>query len=159
MSEWKRSSRELSYEGLPSDMKVEIQKHVELYNLGNILSDTVMCIQTDSEKPKKGLFGSAETVQMGAVVTPHWLLWVVNGTKTSTTALSALLTDIVVQDYANTQFAKMIPDSGLEVTGKFTDVAENGSAFLGLEENAAGKKFKETVITAVQNAKKQKQAS
>lgn len=77
-----------------------------------------------------------------------------SGSKTAVTLMSALLGDIVVKDYASTQFANLIPDSGIEVTGKFTDVAENVSAFLGLENNIVGKRFKETVIDAVQNAKK-----
>jgi hypothetical protein len=154
MSEWKRTTREISFEQLPSDLKAEIQKHIQLYNLGDILSGVLMCIQTDSETAKKGLFGSAETVRQGAVITPRWLIWSVSGTKTPPTALSAVLSDVVVQDYANTQFAKMIPDSGIEVSGKLTDVTENSSAFIGLENNAVGKKFTETVITAVQNAKK-----
>jgi hypothetical protein len=100
------------------------------------------------------LFGSAEVIHQSAVLTPLWLLWVVRGTKTPAVALSALLTDIVVRDYATTQFAQVIPDSGIEVTGKFTDVVENGSAFIGLEDNAAGKNFTTAVIEAVQNAKK-----
>lgn len=154
MSEWKRSTREVLFEELPAEMRAEIQKHIELYSLGDILSDALMCIQTDSEKPKKGLFGSAESVHMGAILTQRWLLWVVSGTKTAITATSALLKDIVIQDYASTQLAKMIPDSGVEVSGRFADVAENGSAFLGLEDNTAGKKFSDTAIRAVQNAKK-----
>ena len=155
MSDWKRSTREVSVEQLPADVKAEIQRHIELYNLGDVLSDALMCIQTNSEKPKKGLFGSAESVRQCAVVTPRWLIWAVSGTKTPQPAvLSALLTDLVVQDYAETQFAKMVPDSGIQVNGKFTDVSENASAFIGLEENAAGKKFKETVIAAIQNMKK-----
>jgi len=155
MSDWKRSTREVTFEQLPSDMKAEVQKHIELYNLGDILSDALMCIQTDSEKPKKGLFGSAESVRQCAVVTSRWLVWVVSGTKTpKPAALSALLTDVVVLDYSNTQFAKMVPDSGIQVNGKFTDVSENASAFIGLEENVVGRKFKEVVIAAVQDAKK-----
>lgn len=155
MSDWKRTTREVTFEQLPADIKAEIQKHIELYNLGDILSDAKMWIQTDSEKPKMGLFGSAESVRQCAVVTPRWLVWVVSGTKTPEPAsLSALLTDIVIQDYADTQFAKMVPDSGIQVNGKFTDVSESASAFIGLEENASGKKFKETVIAAVQEAKK-----
>lgn len=154
MSEWKRSTRELSFEQLPEEMKAEIQKHIELYNLGDILSDISMCIQSDAEKVKKGLFGTAETNQMGAVLTPRWLVWAIMETKTPPSALSALLQDIVVQDYADTPFAKMVPDSGLQVNGKFTDMTENASAFIGLEENNVGRKFKETVIGAVQDAKK-----
>lgn len=154
MSDWKRSTHEVTFDQLPSDIKTAIQKHIELYNLGDILSDALICIQTDSEKAKKGLFDSAEVAHQGVVLTPRWLLWVVSGTKTPAAALSALLSDIVVQDYANTTFAKMIPDSGIEVRGRFSDVAENASAFIGLEDNAVGNKFVKTVIEAVQNAKK-----
>ena len=154
MSEWKRSTREITFDQLPVDMQAEIRKHIELYNLGDILSDAQMCIQTDSEKPKKGLFSPAESICQCAVVTSRWLIWVVRRTKMPPAALSARLADVVIQDYANTPFAKMVPDSGLEVSGRFTDVTENASSFIGLEENVVGKKFKETVIDAVQNAKK-----
>jgi hypothetical protein len=86
-------------------------------------------------------------------VTPRWLLWVVHDGKSPAT-FSALLQDVTIQDYAETPFVKMVPDSGIQVNGKFTDVSENISAFLGLEENAAGRKFKDVVIRAVQDAKK-----
>lgn len=154
MSDWKRSTQAISFEQMPIALKAEIQKHVERYQLGDILSEALMCIQTVSEKAKKGILGSREMVYLGAVVTPRWLIWAVEGTKSSAAVLSALLADVVVQDYANTPFSKMIPDSGIEVSGKFTDAVENASAFIGLEDNAVGKKFKETVIEAVQNAKK-----
>ena len=154
MSDWKRTTHEISLEGLPAEMKVEIEKHIQFYNLGNILSDALICIQTDSEKGKKGLFGGVELVHMTAILTPRWLVWVANGTKTSTVVLSALLVDVVIQDYAATQFAKLVPDSGIEVNGKFTGATENASAFIGLQENDVGKKFRDTAIRAVQEAKK-----
>ncbi len=154
MSEWKRSTREVSFEGLMPEMVAEIKKHIELYNLGAILSDALMCIQTDSEKAKKGLFGSAETVHQGVILTPRWLVLAVKRTKGNVGVLSAQLRDVVILDYAQTPYAKMLPDTGIQVDGKFTDTAENASAFIGLDENAAGKKFKETVIQAVQDAKK-----
>jgi hypothetical protein len=154
MSDWNRKTREVSFENLSPEMIAALNKHIERYNLGPILSDAIMCIQTDSEKTKKGLFGREETVYTGAVITPRWLLWVTSGTKMETTVLSVQLNDVVVQDYAQTEFAKMIPDSGMNVTGKFTDVSENSTAFIGLDESAAADKFKETVIKAVQDAKK-----
>lgn len=154
MSDWERKTQEVSFESLLPEMIAAINKHIEQYNLGPILSDSIMCIQTDSVKAKKGLFGREETVYTGAVITPRWLVWGTSGTKTETTVLSAQLIDIVVQDYAQTEFAKMIPDSGINITGKFTDVAENSTAFIGLGEGATGDKFKETVIKAVQDAKK-----
>ena len=153
MSDWKRSTREVSLDGLPRDLKAAIEKHVELYNLGDILSDALMCVDTNSERAKKGLFGSAQSVRQCAILTPRWLICASHDGKTAT-ALSALLGDVVVQDYADTPFARMVLDSGIQVNGKFTDVAENISAFVGLEDNAAGKKFRDAVIRAVQEAKK-----
>ncbi len=154
MSDWKRSTKEVRFEDLTPEMVGEVRKHIELYNLGPILSDVLMCVQTDSEKTKKGLFGSAEVVHQGVIVTPRWMVWAVSGTKTRTTVLSAQLKDVAIQDYAQTQFAKMIPDSGIEVSGRFTDASENTSAFIGLDESAVGKRFKETAIRAAQDAKK-----
>ena len=154
MSDWKRTTKEIPFESLLPEMVPAINRHIEQYNLGPILSDTLMCIQTDSEKVKKGLFGGAETVQVDAVITPRWLVWAVNGTKTKAAVLSAQLINITVQDYAQTPFAKMVPDTGIQVNGMFTDSSESASAFIGLDESVAGKKFRETVIKAAQDAKK-----
>ena len=49
---------------------------------------------------------------------------------------------------------QMISDSGIEVNGLFTDASESVSAFIGLENSTAGRKFKETVIKATQDSKK-----
>jgi len=154
MSEWTRTTQEVTFEGLRPEMVAAIQQHLEQYNLGSILSDALMVVQTDSEKAKKGLFGGAEIVHMGVVLTPRWLVWVISGTKTKTAVLSAQLRDVVVQDYAQTQFAKIISDMGIQVSGRFTGVSDNVSAFIGVDDSAAGRKFKEIVIQAVQDAKK-----
>lgn len=154
MSEWKRSTREVTLENLPPDIKAEIQKHIQLYNLGDILSDALISIQSDSEKAKKGFFGSTEVNHTFAILTPHWLIWVMSGTKTSAVALSAQLCNVVIQDYAMTQYAKLIPDSGIQVSGRFTDVSENASAFIGLEDNPVGKKFKELLISTAAQSRK-----
>ena len=154
MSDWKRKTQEVPFESLSPEMIAAINKHIEQYNLGPILSDALMCFQTDSVKVKKGLFSSEETVHTGAVITPRWLVWATSGTKTETTVLSAQLIDVVVQDYSQSEFAKMIPDSGLNVSGKLTDVSESSTAFIGLDESDIADKFKETVIKAVQDSKK-----
>ena len=154
MSDWKRQTKVVSLERLPSEMDSAIQRHIERYNLGPILPDVLMCIQTDSEKPKKGLFGKAETLNMVAIVTPRWLVWAMTGTKTETAVLSAQLIHITVQDYAQTPFARMVPDSGIEVSGTFTDAGESASAFIGLEESDAGQRFRGILIKAAADAKK-----
>jgi len=154
MSDWKRMTKEVPFESLRPEIVEALKNHIKQYNLGAILADTLMCIQTDSEKIMKPLFGSAEIVYTGAVITARWLVWAVSGTKTQPAVLSARLSDVVVQDYAQTQFVKMMPDSGIQVSGRFTDVSENGSAFIGLDEGSAAIKFKETVIRAVQDEKR-----
>ena len=154
MSEWKRKTKEVSLEELPSGMKSEIQRYLEKYNLGPILSDALMCIQTDSEKTKKGLFGGTGTVQIAAIVTPRWLVWLVDEPKSSATILSAQLIDVTVQDYGQTPLANVVPDSGIQVTGVFTNAGESASAFIGLDEGEAGQKFKKILIQAAADAKK-----
>ena len=66
---------------------------------------------------------------------------------------SMQLRDITVEDYEKSQFYKMIPDTGMNVNGQFTDASELGSIFLPLGKDDAGEKFKSALIEAVQNAK------
>ncbi|MGC4047680.1 MAG: hypothetical protein QM758_28130 [Armatimonas sp.] len=155
MSDWKRTTTEATLESLRPELSQAIRKHVELYNLGeDLLAQPLLCLQTDSEKVKKGFFQrGGEWVYTGVVLTPRWIIWAVSGTKVGAATLSAQLRDITVQDYAQTQFAAMVPDCGVQVNGRFTDVSENGSAFIGLEDNVIGAKFKELAIQQVQSAK------
>ena len=172
MSEWKRRTKEVSLDSLPPELESAIQQHIERYNLGPILSDALMCIQTDSEKTKKGLLGGTETIHVVAVITPRWIMWAVdqptlapalrarrticqaNRGESKPVVLSAQLIHVTVQDYAQTPFVKLVPDSGIQVNGIFTDASENASAFIGLEENIAGQRFRDIVIKAAADAKK-----
>ena len=71
MPDWQRTTKKIPFESLRPEVVTAIQSHFEQYNLGLVLSDALMCVQTDSEKVKKGLFGSAETVSMSIVATPR----------------------------------------------------------------------------------------
>jgi hypothetical protein len=64
------------------------------------------------------------------------------------------LSDIVVTDYEKSPFYSKIPDTGVQVTGRFTDTSESSTSFIGLGKDAAGEKFKSMLIGAVQNSKK-----
>jgi hypothetical protein len=154
MSDWKRQTKEISLESLPSEIAFALQQHTEQHNLGPILSDALICIQTDSEKIKKGLFGKAETVQMTAIVTPRWLVWSVGQPEKKVGVLSAQLINVTVQDYSQTPFARLVADSGIQVNGMFTDASESASAFIGLDEGAAGQTFRQILIKAAADAKK-----
>ena len=152
MSGYKRTTRECTLDSMRPELAAAIRTHVEKHNLGDILSGAVMCVETTSEKLKKGLFGGAEIIYQGAALTKDWLVWAAGGTKAPMGVLSARLNQITAQDYAKSDFAKLIPDTGVDVNGLKTDSPEAGSTFIGLEENAAGKKFREALIAAVQGA-------
>ena len=154
MSDWNRRTREVAVESLPTETTNAIQRHIEQHNLGPILSEALMCVYTDSEKTKKGLFGRAETVRMAVILTPRWLVWSVEQPNAKAAVLSAQLIHVTIQDYAQTSFAELIPDSGIQVTGMFTNAGEGASAFIGLEENLAGNSFKDLTIKTAQAAKK-----
>jgi hypothetical protein len=150
MGDYARATRECSFDHLRPDLAAELRAHVEKYNLGDILARPVMCVETTSVKAKKGLFGKEETSYTAAVLCTGWLLWTTITPKGPAGVLSARLNQITVQDYASSDFGKLVPDTGLNVNGLYTDASQPGSAFIGLEENAAGIKFKQAVIAAVQ---------
>jgi hypothetical protein len=59
--------------------------------------------------------------------------------------MSAQLQEIVVQDYAATKFARVVPDQGIEFSGSLTDVTEHSAACMGLGPEAAAEDFKQAV--------------
>ena len=60
----------------------------------------------------------------------------------------------MVEDYEKSLFYARIPDTGMNITGRFTDASEQGAIFLPLGKDAAGEKFKEALIKSAQDAKK-----
>lgn len=150
MGDYKRTTRECSLDSMRPELSAALRMHVDKFNLGDILADVKLCVETTSEKIKKGLFGGGETIYTAAVLTKDWLVWANSGTKVTPHAMSARLTQITVQDYAKSSFAKLIPDTGVNINGLKTDTPEAGTTFIGLEENAAGIQFREALIAAVQ---------
>jgi len=156
MGDYNRSTHEVTLANLSTETTGALNKHIELYNLGSILDDALICIEANSEKIKKGLFSGpeAKTVKAIMILTPRWLLQVIKSDNEAAFARSAQLTDIVVTDYEKSPFYAKIPDTGVEVTGRFTDTSESSMSFIGLGKDAAGEKFKKILIETVQNAKK-----
>jgi len=157
MGEWNRTTRECSLDQIHPEMAAAIQKHVETHNLGPILEEALICIETVSEKVKKGIFGGGgdRRVVTCAIVTPGWLVWAVSGEKSGTAALSASLRDLQVTDYAATAGYRLLPDTGIELSGELTGrVGMHGesrvSTFIGLGEEPAARKFLETLDWAIQ---------
>ena len=165
MGEWNRSTKELPLENIRPEMTVALQEHIESYNLGPVFDGYLICIETTSEKKKKGLFsgGGDKITTAIAIVTPHWLIMSAQGDKSGASALSVQLKDVVVADYADNPGFKFLPDTGLDVTGKFTgrvgvgfgvDGNERITSFIPLGEEPVSRKFKEILFQSIQNVKK-----
>ena len=156
MGDYNRSTKEITFEEITSDVMQAIQKYVELHNLGDILSNVSHCLISTSDKIKKGLFGGPgpNLLVQTAILTNRWLILADRVDQNAIYIKSMQLADIVVTDYQKTRFHDVIADSGMNLTGIFTDASEQGTIFMPLGEDEAGDKFKEAVIRSVQEAKK-----
>ena len=156
MGDYNRSTKEITFESISPDVMQAIQKYIEAHNLGDILKGTKLCILSNNEKIKKGLFGGGpgpKSLVQVAVLTDRWLILADRVDQNAIYIKSMQLRDITVEDYEKSSFYKMIPDTGMNVNGMFTDASEKGTIFLPLGKDAAGEKFKETLIKFVQDAK------
>lgn len=155
MGDYIRSTKEIAFGDIPANVTKSIQTYIEKHNLGDILANPVMCIVSTSEKLKKGLFSGPgpKLLIQTAILTDRWLILADNVDQNALYIKSMQLRDITVEDYEKSQFYKMIPDTGMNVNGRFTDASEMGSIFLPLGKDAVGEKFMSTLIEAVQKAK------
>jgi hypothetical protein len=156
MGDYTRSTREVTVDDLSPEMIATIKKHIELYNLGSILDNVLICVESNSEKIKKGLFSgrSPKVVKNTIILTPRWFIQTIKSDNDAAFVRSVQLVDIVVIDYEKSPFYAKIPDTGVEVTGRFTDTSQSSMSFIGLGKDAAGEKFKKILIVTAQNAKK-----
>jgi len=157
MGDYNRSTKEIAFGDVPANVIQSINAYIEKHNLGDILANPLMCIVSTSEKIKKGLFGGGgpgpKLLIQTAILTDRWLILADNVDQNALYIKSMQLRDITVEDYEKSSFYKMIPDTGMNVNGRFTDASELGSIFVPLGKDEAGDRFKVQVIEAVQKAK------
>ena len=156
MGDYNRSTKEVTFGEVPVNVIKSIQIYIEKHNLGDILANPTMCIISTSEKIKKGLFGGGPGPKLliqTAILTDRWLILADNVDQNALYIKSMQLRDITVEDYEQSSFYKMIPDTGMNLNGQFTDASELGSMFLPLGKDVAGEKFKSALIESVQKAK------
>lgn len=115
-----------------------------------------MCIETISEKVRKGLFkGSGDQIVTSyAILTPTWLVYAVAGDMNVFSIMSVPLAEAQVEDHAKMPFYEKFPDTGFHITGNFTgQVGMHGrqsvSIFLGLGEDRDAKEFGEALVDAI----------
>ena len=156
MGDYNRSTAEINFANISPDILQAIHKYIELHNLGDILNGVTNCIVSTSEKIKKGLFSGPgpKSLVETAVLTNRWLILADRVDQNAVYIKSMQLQDIVIEDYEKSLFYSKIPDTGMNLTGRFTDASEQGMIFLPLGKDIAGDTFKEALIHAAQEAKK-----
>ncbi len=157
MGYYNRSTKEIAFNEIPANVINSIRAYIEKHTLGDILAKPVMCVVSTSEKIKKGLFGGGPGPKLliqTAILTDHWLILADNVDQNALYIKSMQLRDIMVEDYEKSSFHAMIPDTGMNISGQFTDASDLGTIFLPLGRDAAGEKFKSALIEAAQAAKK-----
>jgi len=153
MNAYTRSTRECTFVGLHPELVTAIRNHIEKYKLGDIESSLLICCETTSISQKTGLFTSdSETTVTGMLVTEQLLVWTNGKKKDKPTVRSAWLRNIDVQDFENTAMYQVNPDSGMNITGRYTDVTKQGQAFIGLGIDPDGEKFRQMLQHAMQKA-------
>ena len=156
MSDYNRSTKEIAFGDITANVTKSIQTYIEKHNLGDILANPVMCIISTSEKIKKGLFGGGAGPKLliqTVILTDRWLILADNVDQNALYIKSMQLRDLTVEDYEKSSFYKMIPDTGVNISGLATDTPEKGTLFLPLGKDDAGEKFKVKLIEMVQKAK------
>lgn len=163
MGDWNRTTRQLTPAEMRPEMAAALLEHSEHFGLELALDQCRMCVETVSDKKKRGLFGGGgdrQTIQV-AIITPPWLAVVVRGDKPdSAGAMTLELAQARVSDYADEPTYRLVPDSGVNVEGPFTGRigmhdSLNTSIFIGLGDELSADMFRETLSQAVQSARGQ----
>lgn len=156
MGDYNRSTKEIAFNDIPANVINSVRAYIEKHTLGDILANPVMCIVSTSERIKKGLLGGGPGPKLliqTAILTDRWLILADNVDQNALYIKSMQLRDITVEDYEKSSFYKMIPDTGMNISGIATDTPEKGTIFLPLGKDAAGEKFKSALVEATQKAK------
>ena len=153
MNAYTRSTHECTFGDMRPELAAAIRRHIETYKLGDIESSLLICCETTSKRQKTGLFANGdETTFTGMFVTTQLLVWTNGKKKGKPLVRSALLRNIDAQDFENTAMYQVNPDSGMNITGRYTDVTKQGQAFIGLGADSAGERFRQVLQHAIQKA-------
>lgn len=155
MREYKRTTRECSFNEFPPEVIRAVRKYAGDRELGNLEADALMCAETSSEKLKQSLFskifGAANyAVKTCVVVSRARITWATLDNKNQTAVFSARLSEVEIRDFQS----NLIEDRGLDVFGVIGELPERASAFIGLGDDAAAEKLRRVLGEAIAAAKR-----
>jgi hypothetical protein len=139
MSDYTRTTRACAPAQLKPELLQALRDYAAQHGLGNLEADATLCVETHSEKKKKGLFGRLgggdpdPFHDTALLLTPAWLVWARRGPKSGVVVSAARLRGATVTAFAS----KLIPDSGLEVATPVPGQAEPVVAFVPLGPDMA----------------------
>lgn len=151
MTETTRTTRQCAPGELNQQLLTAIRAHIEQYQLGDLEGSALICCETKSLLAKRGLFSSTETSLSGVIITPRWLLWAEssNGRKQ---AGSAQLRHIDAHNYEDSAMCAIVPDQGINITGRYTNTNQTGQVFIGLGSGPAAEKFRQILHDTMNGA-------
>jgi len=150
MGEYQRTTRLCTLASMSSALATAIRSHIEKHELGDAEKSALICCETTSTKQKKGLLGGKpEVIRTGVLLSPQWLIWATGKENEAPGVLSARLRDIRAQDYEKSDLYKLMPDSGINISGLRTDPVALGSAFIGLGPEPAAQAFRTALKDAL----------
>ena len=153
MSDYIRSTRECAFENLNPSLGTAIRAYIEKHQPGLDPSSALLCCETVSTKQKKGLFGGkAEVILSAALIIPPMLIMASAREKEVPGVLSTPLRAIQVTDYEKSDLYRLVPDTGLDISGLQSGNDQPGSLFIGLGPEAAAQKLRSLLKEAAAKA-------
>ena len=149
-----RSTRECALAEIDKNLSAAIQAHLSEYKITMADQTIQMCCETVSTQKKKSVFGGSEKAIQAVILTDEWLFWGERIHGKASSSGSAQLDQIEMRDYERTAMFNIIPDSGVNITGQYSDSSQTGQLFLALDSEPAGTRFRELLREAIKNSKK-----
>ncbi|MEP7137768.1 MAG: hypothetical protein ABI904_22815 [Chloroflexota bacterium] len=148
------STRACTLDELNPSLKTAMHAHTQHYGMDDSESNILMCCETKSLMQKNGLFGGQETSLSAAYVTPKWLVWAVLSNGNTVSAGSALLSQIEARSYETTAMYAIMPNHGLNITGRYTGGNRTGMTFISLGTEPDGQNFQQVLKKALNKTAK-----
>lgn len=150
MGDYIRTTRQCTMADMLPALTAAIRTHIEKHGLGNVEAGVLMCCETVSSKQKKGFWGGkAEKILTGVLLASQYVIVATGKENEAIGVISARLRDIRVQDYEQSELNKLIPDTGLILSGLRTDSVDLGSSFIGLGPEPAAQAFRVSIKDAL----------
>ena len=149
------TTRACAIEELNADLKNALRKHSQQFGLEDLESNVLMCCETQAIVQTNGWLGRKDKVtHSAAYVTPKWLVWAIAANASPARAGSAQLRKIESRDYESTAMFAIVPNHGLNITGRYTDVNKTGMTFISLGSEPDGQNFRQILKEALKKAAK-----